>query len=191
MQYGVRSVTMDDVARDLGMSKKTLYQSFANKDELVEAVSKAHIAREKVEFGDVEENASNALEELFNITKCVRKSVQGVNPSLLFDLQKYHPSSWALFLDFKQNFIRAMVERNLKVGVKEGYYRPEVDPDVLAKLRMEEVQMAFDPKVFPSNKYSIVEVQMQVLDHFVHGLLSDKGRELYHTYQKQTETVNK
>ena len=73
--------------------------------------------------------------------------------------------------------------------MKEGYYRSEVDPDVLAKLRMEQVQMAFDPKIFPSNKYSIVEVQMQVLDHFVHGLLSDKGRDLYHTYQKQTETV--
>ena len=93
MQYGVRSVTMDDVARDLGMSKKTLYQSFANKDELVEAVSKAHIAQEKIEFGEAEENASNAIEELFNITKCLRRSMWGINSSLLFDLQKYHPSS--------------------------------------------------------------------------------------------------
>ena len=190
MQYGVRSVTMDDVARDLGMSKKTLYQSFANKDELVEAVSSAHIERERIEFAGVEQSASNAIEELFNITKCVRKSMQGVNPSLLFDLQKYHPGSWALFLDFKQNFIRAMVERNLSTGVKEGFYRPEVNPDILAKLRMEQVQMAFDPKIFPPNKYNIVDVQMQVLDHFVHGLLSDKGRELYHTYQQQTETIN-
>jgi len=191
MKFGVRSVTMDDVAHELGMSKKTLYQSFTNKDDLVLEVSKAHIEEEKVEFGSVEDESANALDELFRITKCVRKSMQSVNPSLLFDLEKYHPSSWDLFLDFKYNFIRAMVERNVTNGVEEGYYRPEITPDVMAKLRMEQVQMVFDPKIFPMAEYDLVDVQMQVLDHFIHGLLSDKGRDLYHTYQQQTETRNK
>ena len=190
MKFGVRSVTMDDVARELGMSKKTLYQSFTNKDDLVLEVSKAHIEAEKIEFGSVEAESANALDELFRITKCVRKSMQSVNPSLLFDLQKYHPTSWDLFLDFKYNFIRAMVERNVTKGIEEGYYRSEITPDLMAKLRMEQVQMAFDPKVFPPSEYDLVEVQMQVLDHFIHGLLSNKGRELYHTYQKQSETIN-
>jgi AcrR family transcriptional regulator len=185
MRYGVRSVTMDDVARELGMSKKTLYQSFANKDDLVLEVSKAHIELEKNEFGQVEANSENALEELFTITKCVRVSMQRVNPSLLFDLQKYHPSAWDMFLDFKFNFIRAMVERNVTKGIAEGYYREELDPAVMANVRMEQVQMVFDPKVFPPTKYDLVDVQMQVLDHFIHGLLSHKGRELYETYQKQ------
>ena len=190
MRYGVRSVTMDDVAHELGMSKKTLYQSFTNKDDLVLEVSKAHIEQEKREFSSVEADSANALDELFRITTCARNSLERVNPSLLFDLQKYHPSSWELFLDFKYNVIRAMVERNVTKGITEGYYRKEISPDVMAKLRMEQVQMAFDPKIFPSNEYDMVDVQMQVLDHFIHGLLSDKGRELYHTYQQQTETTN-
>jgi len=185
MRYGVRSVTMDDVARELGMSKKTLYQFFTNKDDLVLEVSKAHIEREKIEFGEIKAVSKNALDELFSITKCLRISMQRVNPSLLFDLQKYHPSAWDLFLDFKYNFIRSMVERNVTKGVEEGYYRSEITPDVMAKLRMEQVQMAFDPKVFPPSEYDLVEVQMQVLDHFIQGLLSHQGRKLYETYQKQ------
>ncbi|MCP4460312.1 MAG: TetR/AcrR family transcriptional regulator [Cytophagales bacterium] len=191
MRYGVRSVTMDDVGRELGMSKKTLYQFFTNKDDLVLEVSKAHIEHERVEFGAVEAKSDNALNEFFTLTKCVRRSMQRVNPSLLFDLQKYHPSSWDLFLDFKLNFIRAMVERNVRKGIEEGYYRKEMNPEVLAKVRMEQVQMVFDPKIFSPAEYDLVEVQMQVLDHFIHGLLSDKGRELYHTYRKQSESINK
>ncbi len=191
MRYGVRSVTMDDVARELGMSKKTLYQSFANKDELVMEISKAHIEREKIEFASVELDSANALDELFRITKCVRKSMQSVNPSLLFDLQKYHPSSWDLFLSFKFNFIRAMVERNVIKGISEGYYRKELNAEILAKVRMEQVQMIFDPKVFPPEENDLINVQLHVLDHFIHGLLSDKGRELYHTYKEQSESINK
>lgn len=183
MRYGVRSVSMDDVARELGMSKKTLYQSFSNKDELVSATMQLHMEMEKSEFSKIGENSENAIDELHRLTGCIRRSMEGVNPSLLFDLQKYHPDAWKLFLDFKQNFIQSEVERNVKRGVKEGHYRSEINPTILAKIRVEVVQLVFDPKVFPTNEFNLVDVQMHVLDHFIHGLLSDEGRELYHQYQ--------
>jgi len=183
MRFGVRSVTMDDVARELGMSKKTLYQSFANKDELVTETCRMHICVEVDEFKTIHDNAVNALDELLQITKCVRQMMGRINPSLLFDLSKYHPDAWQLFLQFKSNFIYNQVKDNLERGIAEGVYRPEIRPDVLAKIRMEQVQTVFDPKVFPPSEYSLQEVQMATLDHFIHGLLTDKGRELVATYE--------
>lgn len=179
MRYGVRSVTMDDVARELGMSKKTLYQYFANKDELVTETCREHICSEENEFKEIHEQAENALDELHKLTVCVRKMMVRINPSLLFDLAKYHPEAWQHFLSFKTNFIQKHVREILERGIQEGYYRPEIRPDIMARVRMEQVQTVFDPKVFPPNEYDLAEVQLAVLDHFIHGLLTDKGRALY------------
>ena len=183
MRFGVRSVTMDEVARELGMSKKTLYQSFSNKDELVVEVSKLHIQMEREQFEEVEKSASDAIDELYRITSCLRKMMQGLNPSLLFDLQKYHPDAWQMFLNFKHDFIKTAVARNVKNGIDEGNYRKEINPEVMARMRMEQVQAVFDPKVFPSQEFDLVEVQLQVLDHFIHGLLSDQGKIKFKEYQ--------
>lgn len=183
MRYGVRSVTMDDVARDLGMSKKTVYQSFSNKDELISEVARAHIELEKADFGKIHEEASDSIDELHKITYCMRHAMDNMNPSLLYDLQKYHPNAWGLFLEFKFDFIQSMVRENIEKGIEEGYYRPNINADILAKLRMEEIQLVFDPKVFPSSQYNIIEVQLAVLDHFIHGLLTEKGHKKFHEYQ--------
>jgi AcrR family transcriptional regulator len=167
------------VARELGMSKKTLYQSFANKDELVTETCRMHICQEHEEFGHIHDTADNALDELHKISQCVRQMMGRINPSLLFDLSKYHPDAWQLFLQFKSNFIYNQVKDNLERGIQEGYYRSDIRPDIMAKIRMEQVQTVFDPKVFPPAEYNLMEVQMAALDHFIHGLLTDKGRELF------------
>jgi AcrR family transcriptional regulator len=187
MAYGVRSVTMDDVARELGMSKKTLYQSFSQKDELVTQCCQWHINREVLEFDEISRDAQNAIDEIHKLTSCVRRTMQNLNPSLLFDLQKYHPDGWQVFLDFKYHFIRKTVEENIKKGIAEGYYRPELHPEIIAKLRMQEVEMVFDPRVFPPAEYDLLEVQMAVMDHFVHGLLTPQGKALLIEYQQQQD----
>jgi AcrR family transcriptional regulator len=183
MRYGVRSVTMDDVARELGMSKKTLYQSFENKDQLVMDTCRMHISQEMDAFGTIHNSAENAIDELHQLTSCMRLSMQKINPSLLFDLQKYHPDAWQIFLDFKFNFIQNQVKENLERGIEEGFYRREINADIMAKMRMEQVQTVFDPKVFPASTYDLIEVQMAVLDHFIHGLLSEQGRDLFSKIQ--------
>ncbi len=188
MRYGVRSVSMDDVARDLGMSKKTLYQSFSNKDELIQEVAKAHIKVEKGQFEDMASKSENAIDELVQMTSCMRHMMQNMNPSLLFDLQKYHPDAWDLFLDFKVSFIRTQFQNNIQRGLAEGNYREGINAKVLATLRIEQVQMVFDPKIFPTSEFNLVDVQVQVLDHFIHGLLSDKGRILYKKYQQNQQS---
>lgn len=185
MKYGVRSVSMDDVARHLSVSKKTLYQYFADKDEIVTMVSEYHIAKDQKQYDALRKSATNAIDELAKISGCIKRDMQQMNPSLLFDLQKYHPKAWAAWLGHKQHYIGQSIIRNLKQGIAEGYFRPEINTDILALARLELIQLTFDDRIFPANKYNLAEVNVQIYDHFVYGLLTDKGRKAYEEYKLQ------
>ncbi len=184
MRYGVRSVSMDDVAREVSISKKTIYQHFDHKDDLVTETAKSHLEREMRETTEVITHAKDALDELFLLSKCMRENISRINPSLLYDLQKYHPAAWGVYKDFKNNFIRGSVRDNMIRGKKEKYYRQEIDENILSIIRVEQVQLILDERIFPKSDYDLVDIQMQVYDHFIHGLLSEKGKKTYQEYQK-------
>lgn len=182
-KYGVRSISMDDIARHLSVSKKTLYQHFADKEDIVTMACKNHLERHASEFAAIKDNATNAIDELAKLSLLLKKNMQDMNPSLLFDLQKYHPKAWSEWVNHKNKFIRTSVERNLKQGIEEGYFRAEINARVIAAVRLELVQMAFDEEIFPREQFRLAEVQMQIFDHFVYGLVTDKGRKLYQKYK--------
>ena len=179
MKYGVRSISMDDIARHLAVSKKTLYQHFADKDELVVLVLKLHLERNSKEVEVILETAGNSIEELARISACMKKNMQGLNQTMLFDMQKFHPKAWNVWIEFKQKYIRESVISNLKKGIQEGYIRPDVDPEIIAALRIELIQLSFNPDVFQRERFNMVEVHNQLFDHFVFGLVTEKGRKLY------------
>ena len=110
--------------------------------------------------------------------------MEDTNPSLLFDLQKYHPKAWGVWLNHKNKFIRESVVRNLNQGIEEGHYRPEINVEVIAAMRLELVQLPFADNVFLPSKFKLAEVQSQLFDHFVHGIVTEKGRKLYHKYKE-------
>jgi AcrR family transcriptional regulator len=184
MKYGVRSISMDDIARHLSVSKKTLYQHFADKEDIVTLTCQTHIEEMSREFEEIRHNAKNAIDELAKISICLKQSSEEMNPSLLFDLQKYHPKAWSVWLNHKNNFIRETVIRNLKQGIEEGYFRSEIDKEVIAAMRLEMVQLPFDDRVFPPSQFKLTEVQMQIFDHFVYGIATEKGRKLYQKYKE-------
>ncbi|MFY0605285.1 MAG: TetR/AcrR family transcriptional regulator [Cyclobacteriaceae bacterium] len=188
VQFGVRSVSMDDVANRLSVSKKTLYQHFESKDALVSEAVKLHMAGEMEHFNSIAISSQDAIDELINITRCLREHVFKINPSLLFDLQKYHADAWETFQKFKKEFLMNQITTNISRGISEGYYRDSLDPKIMAIIRIETVQFAFDDRVFPRSEFDFQEVQMQMMDHFTQGLLSEKGRNLYQQYQ-QSETI--
>jgi AcrR family transcriptional regulator len=184
VKYGVRSVSMDDIARHLGISKKTIYQHFADKDEVVATVAKVHMERQRRQFDVIADESKNAVEEIVKISFCLRENMRNMNPSLLFDMQKYHQRAWAEWVAFKHKFIRSNIMRNLKRGIEEGYFRAEVNLDILATMRLEQVQMAFDHTIFPRDRYNLPEVQEQLFDHFAHGLFTEKGKKLFQKYKQ-------
>ena len=189
-KYGVRSVSMDDIARHLSMSKKTLYQYFKDKDELVTIGIQLHMENEKSEYQQIEDNAKDAIHEMTGLIFLILKNLRVLNPGVLFDLQKYHPNAWNVWLDFKHNYIKDSIVATLRRGVEQGLFRKEIDPEVMAIFRVEQVQIAFDDRIFPTDKFDFKEVQIKFLDHFVHGIVNDKGRKLLSQYLEQETKTN-
>ena len=187
MKYGIRSVSMDDIARHLSVSKKTLYQHFADKDELVTVMSQHHMKQEVVEYEEITKASENSIDELNKISVRIKCDMEEMNPSLLYDLQKFHPRAWALWLNHKSDFIMRSIVRNLNQGINEGYFRKDINPEIPAISRLILIESAFDDRIFPKDKFNLAEVQSQLFDHFVYGLCTEKGRKLY---QKYKESIN-
>jgi AcrR family transcriptional regulator len=178
-KYGVRSISMDDIARHLSVSKKTLYQHFTDKEDIVTLVFEAVLSESRKEFEAIHHTAENAIDELAKLSVCLKKNVDEINPSLLFDLQKYYPKAWAVWLEFKRMCIYDSIKRNLDQGIAEGFYRPEINTEIISIVRMALIETAFDDKTFSHDKFRMTEVQMQIFEHFVFGILTEKGRKQY------------
>ena len=179
MKYGIRSVTMDDIARHLGMSKKTIYQGFADKDQIVLEVTKLHQCMWEEKANHFADTSAHAIEELLRFSVVFRDQMKQMNPALMFDLFKYHREAWQDWLAYKVKVIKQKIVDTLNRGIREGFFRSDLNVDVLATFRLEQIEMAFNDSIFPHNQYNLEEVQMQLFDHFICGCLTRKGKDLY------------
>ena len=187
MKYGIRSISMDDIAKHLAISKKTIYQAYKDKDELVHELMKEKLKEDEKDFKELEKESANVIEEFFNIMKHMGKVISQVNPSVFYDLQKHHPKTWNLFKEFKENCILKMVEEALMRGTKEGLIRQDINVKILSRLRMEQIEMGFNASVFPPDKFRILDVQLSMIDHFLHGVCTLKGHKLINKYKQIIE----
>jgi AcrR family transcriptional regulator len=187
LKYGVRSVSMNDISYRLGISKKTIYDFFEDKNDLVKEVTRMMLDERMQEYAEVRDCSANAIEELFSISRLLRKHFSELNPALMYDLQKYHPQAWDLFIKHEYDVVCQMVAENLTWGIKEGFFRQDINVKVLAKIRVEQIHLSFDERLFPKNEFDFTEVQMQLFDHYFHGLLTDSGLDLYKEYKKQND----
>ncbi|HEX2608415.1 MAG TPA: TetR/AcrR family transcriptional regulator [Flavisolibacter sp.] len=184
-RYGLRSVSMDDIAAQLGMSKKTLYQYFADKDELVNAVFDRILTANKEECVACNAKGENAIHEVFLSLDLLEEMLAHMNPAVLFDMQKYHPTAFKKFQDYRNQFLYKIIKENLEEGIKEELYRPEIDADILTRYRLHSIMLSFDPEIFPSNKTQLVYIEQQLLEHFLYGVATPKGQKLIQKYKTQ------
>ncbi len=188
LTYGVRSVTMDDISKKLAISKKTIYQHYRDKNEIVCLVAQRVLEREKEQIDQLKLASKDVVHELLLLSDYIREHAQSVNPSVLFDLQRYHRSAWKIYLEFKENVFLESLNDTLSRGKQQAYIREEINVEILSLLRMEEIQMAYDADVFPRDNFNFREVQGQLFDHFVHGILTPKGLETLRHYQEKINT---
>ena len=183
MRFSIKSVTMDDIAKHLTISKKTIYQYFKDKNDLVLQVTHDHLEAEKLEIQNIKRSTSNAIETLIEESMCLRRNITDMNPSLLYDLKKYHQQAWKLYLESKEKvYIKSLVE-TIENGIKEDHFRENIDPEILARLRVEQIQMSLENLIYPRSRFQFKEVQTQLFDHFLNGLVSEKGRKLLNKYK--------
>lgn len=187
MRFGTRSVSMDDIARELSISKKTLYTHFSTKEEIVESAMMLMLRNHEEDIDRIHHESENAMDEFFKISEHFRSFMRSINPALLYDLQKFHPKSWQLFNTHKESCFYDSIVRSIEAGQKQGIFRKKLEVKILSKMRWEQIMLAFNPELFPPQEYDIVNVQMVFFEHFVHGICSQKGIELIEAYKKKSE----
>ena len=189
-QFGFKSVTMDDIAKHLGMSKKTIYQHFKDKDELVNILIDDKLSNQDCNMDFCAKNAENAVQEIFFAIDNISELLTNMNPKLFYDLQKYHPKAWITFQEFKEEKLGKTILVNLERGIAEGFYRSEINIEILAQMRLEQVNLLFGQQIadYTMNKYNLAQVMIEITSHFLYGICNEKGLLLMKEY-KQNPTI--
>lgn len=173
MRVGIRSVSMDDIARELGRSKKTLYQFFPNKDVLVNRIMEQYLRSDQALLLDFRKTSSDAIEEWYKILNHNCRFLSSMNPYVIFDLRKYHAEAWNMFVDYKHNVIRKAVRDNLKRGKREGLYRADMDENILSGIYVLKIEVLVDGALFPG--VSREDVLKEYIAYHLRGIASTKG----------------
>lgn len=176
-KYGVKSMTMDDIARQIGISKKTLYQFVDNKRDLVKKTIETHISDEECLMTEaVSQEFGNAIDQLMMMTKAVGSQMKEMHPSVIFDLKKYHPEAFRCLTDHRDQFIRTNISDNLNRGIKEGVYRDNINPEILVQLYLSMVNVILDPESTALKNYSSEVIYLEMIRYHIRGIASAKGR---------------
>lgn len=182
LRYGIRSITMDEIAAQLGISKKTIYQFFTDKDDMVSAVIDREIHENEVDCVQFRNEAENAVHQIFLAQESVEEMLKYTNPLMVYDLEKHHPRAFKRLKEFKYQFLYQVLMDNLQWGLDEGIYRADLERDIVVKARIEAAFLVFNPDVFPHSRYKVVEVANELAILFLYGVVNDEGKKLIEKY---------
>ena len=182
LRYGIRSISMDEIASQLGISKKTIYQFYADKDALVDSVIDIVVNSNTDECCIHREESENPVHEILVATDMVQEMLNTMNPTIMYDLQKYHPATYKKVADHKNEFLYKLIKENLEQGIATQLYRPEINTEILSRFRLASVFMMFSPDLYPLGKYNLGTIIEEVTIHFLYGITTAKGQKLVQKY---------
>ena len=190
-KYGVRSVSMDDICREAGMSRKKIYNYFTSKNDLVEKL--LELERESFEIifktdrfdGDV-----NAIDILLMVSKEVSNRFTDVSPSMTFDLKKYYPDIYHKHVEERIEFIFEKIRINLIKGISQGVYRDDLSVELVSRLYIRRLIDLHNPEFFPADKFSFQTLFDVMFDNFIRGIANEKGIEYYEKQKKKISFIN-
>lgn len=133
-EFGIRNLNMDDISRNLGISKKTLYQYVKSKEDLIEKLFYYDEMIWHSNFSKLKIESLNAIEILFEVSRMVHHEMKKLNPQLKFELRKYYEPQFNQFMQRKQTQIFEHMSRNIVKGIREGLYRSDLNVELMAGL---------------------------------------------------------
>jgi AcrR family transcriptional regulator len=182
LSFGIKSLTMNDLASKLGISKKTLYNYVSDKNDLVKKCILLHIETNECEINEACNISNNAVEQLINFSKIAGEKMKQIHPSIFYDLQKYHPEAWAMIRKFEDKTILELTKENLHQGIKEDLYREDINIELIAELYVSVVQGIFQNTKLLSSGISMSEYYFQIFHYHIRGIANEKGIKLINQY---------
>jgi AcrR family transcriptional regulator len=182
-QYGFKTITMDDIARRAGISKKTLYQHFANKSEVVNESVNFYKCKMTEQCDGLIKGAENAVEALVCTSKMIEMTYKNINPQSMLEMQRFFPQAFDMFRNGLLQRDFEMLRDNLEQGVREGYYREGLNTDLMARYRLEIALLMFQSNLLINDRSDLMMVSKELFEHFLYGIFSPKGLKLYEKYK--------
>ncbi len=180
---GVRNTTMDDLAKELGISKKTLYKEVENKADLVRFCVEYDLEQDSRTINEISANTENAIEELLLIAAHINKELQLYHPSILKDITKLYPKSWQMIENHKNTFVRKNISDNIKKGIQQGLYRHDVNVDLITSIQLELCLMPFE---MSTGNFLPKDVYLEILKYNLYAIATPKGAELFEKLIKKS-----
>lgn len=166
---------MDDVAHELGMSKKTLYQYVSDKTELVQMVVE-HVRQCNFSaMKNKQETELNAIEELIEVSQHVNSQMKDYSPTYEYDLKKYYPDIYRSLMSARRKLMYESMLANIRKGKKEGIYRKELDEKIIAKLHLLRIENLQSTEIFDEEEMHSAKFFREVFVYHIHGLATEKG----------------
>ncbi|MFP4447304.1 MAG: TetR/AcrR family transcriptional regulator [Bacteroidales bacterium] len=185
LQYGIKSVTMDDVARELGISKKTLYKYVENKIELVSHFVDYILGQRLCTVQEIQKEKHNAIEELFKVNEYVIEMLRNYNPSMEYDLRKYYPQQYEKVRKHRRTNMYQAVLANIQKGKKEGLFRSELNEDIISRVHVSRIENSFANEMFSIEELTSKEFITEMMEYHIRGIASKKGIEFFENKVKE------
>lgn len=184
-RYGLKSMTMDELARQLGCSKKTIYEHYTDKKVLVHAVLGGFLDEHRSEMAALDQNPENAIAKLIRMAAIGFQKMRNLTPTILFDLQKSYPELWMELERYRKEEIVEIFKRLIERGQHEGLIRKEIDPSVVSIMHLQHTNLLLDPVVFSHLDRPLATVFHNIMEVFVGGITTSKGLEVWNNTKAQ------
>lgn len=178
LTLGFKSVTMDDIATEMGISKKTIYLHFANKNDLVEASTMLLFQRISDGIDLIRAKEHNPIEEFFIIRDFLSHILKDESASPLHQLQKFFPVIFKTLRDYQFEKMHTCMYENIERGITSGFYRPDIDIDFVSRIYFSGVVATKDTQIFPETLYKMENLTLQFLDYHLRALVTPAGLEI-------------
>ena len=186
-EYGIRSVSVDDICRQVGISKKTLYQYYNNKAELLDSLLTQEMENVKNEALEIKAEANNAIHSLLLVSKLIGRLSMNAKPAAAYDLKKYYPELYKKFVDIKRQMAYEGIVMNLERGMKEGLYRSDLSIEVIARLYIQKIEQMHDKEFLQHMEFSHECILKIMFENHIRGIANQKGIEVF---EKEKENLN-
>jgi AcrR family transcriptional regulator len=184
-RYGIRSVTMDDISRELGMSKKTIYQLVKDKQDLVTRVVEYESSLSDQMMDRFQKSGINAIDQLIEVNSLIHASRTKHNPTFYYDLKKHHPKIFAVWISNKRNRMYALLIRNMLKGKEEMLYRDDLNHHIIARLYMARMEMFNSTEVLEDDELKSQDFFREILIYHIHGICNSRGLEYFSLNKEQ------
>lgn len=176
LNLGFKSVTMDDIAKEIGVSKKTIYTHFKNKTSLVEEVTNSMFCVISEGIGLIHEQQKNPIKELYEVKHFVMTYLKDEKSSPQYQMQKYYPKIYKVLKRKQFEFMQECIKENLSRGINQGLFRENIDIDFIARIYFNGMLGIKDHELFPLKNFSMNTLMNNYLEYHLRGICSEKGQ---------------